>query len=137
MSFFFYFKGDIYYDAFGGHYLLDGTYNDGCEEKVKKYKKSEIKGTRKRIGKKKWKKLSWQDRLNYLIEDWGDLDVVQEDNVVVVKGSFGIVYNRRIDKTKEQMEEEERILKKEPWGMTKQEEIEIEKNKAQRYAKGK
>ena len=90
-----------------------------------------------------WKTLSFYERECCLVEDWGKreevLDEDEEDEdvkVVLVKGSFGICYNRRIDKTKEEIEEEERLRKSEPWGMSVAEAKLIEKKKKERYEKG-
>ena len=148
-------EGERYYDAWGGMYDENGVYSDQCKERVTKlYTKDEIKTTKKRITSRNknkhkhkdnniWKTLSFYERECCLVEDWGKreevLDEDEEDEdvkVVLVKGSFGICYNRRIDKTKEEIEEEERLRKSEPWGMSVAEAKLIEKNKKERYEKG-
>ena len=145
--------GTTYFDAYGGWYDENGEYDDGCQGRVKKYDKKQIKKTKKRMGgKSKWKGCSWSDRLDCLIEDHGlskeeeeektekmakEMEAIRRANgdTVVVKGTFGIVYNRKSNKTKEELEEEAKELKNAPWSWTAADEKEILKKKKDNYAK--
>ena len=75
-----------------------------------------------------------------MLEDYppgDDLSSTKESNVVVVQGSFGIVYSAQVVKTKEELEAEEKHNKHgQAWTWTEEDEKEIEKMKKKSYKKG-
>ena len=145
--------GKLYYDAYGGWYEENGEYNDGCEDKVKQYTKKQIKTMRKKCKKskkmKKWKFLSWFDRYNLLWNEFGLSKIAEEEKtkeeeegekmasgstITVVKGSFGIVYNKKVQKSERELEEERLVAaNKIHWSWTAEEEKEIAEKKAKNY----
>ena len=147
--------GSLYYDAYGGWYEENGEYNDGCEEKVKQYTKIQKKAMRKKCKKsktmKKWKSLSWFDRYNLLWDEYGLSKIAEEkktteeeeekkmssgSKITVVKGSFGIVYNKKVQKSERELEKERLVAaNKIHWSWTAEEEKEIADKKTKNYKK--
>ena len=73
-----------------------------------------------------------------MLEDYPVEDnlLSKEGNVVVIQGSFGIVYSAQVVKTKEELKEEENKKKAQAWTWTAEDEKEIEKMKKKSYKKG-
>ena len=100
---------------------------------------------------KKWKSLSWFDRYNLLWDEYGLSKIAEEkktteeeeekkmssgSKITVVKGSFGIVYNKKVQKSERELEKERLVAaNKIHWSWTAEEEKEIADKKTKNYKK--